>query len=62
MPRELRDHDVMALFTLICDRYTAVELVEILDLNVRDILDAFGPEVLDNLNEFDELKRDLGYE
>ena len=47
---------------LIADRYTAVEIVERLDLSTDDILDNFYEEVYNSLYKFDELCADIGLE
>ncbi len=54
LPEELR--------LLIVDRYTAVEVVERLELSIEDILDNFSEQVYNNLERFDELCADLGIE
>ena len=47
---------------LISDRYTAVEIVDRLDLSTDDILDNFYEEVYNKLEAFDELCADLDIE
>ena len=47
---------------LISDRYTAVEIVDRLDLSTDDILDNFYEEVYNKLYRFDELCADIGLE
>lgn len=41
-------------------KYTAYELVDLLDLSVCEVMDAFETEVEDNLNELLDESRGIG--
>lgn len=47
---------------LIVDRYTAVEVIDRLDLTCHEVLDFILDDVYDNIKDFWELHRDLGIE
>lgn len=46
------------LYLRLCDRYTAVELVDLLNLTVEDVWNAFDEQIMDN----GELLETLGYD
>jgi len=60
MPIEMRDYDTYYLIQLIRERYSPYEMFEILNLTTDDFIEAFRDQILDNLDEFEYLKQDLG--
>ena len=48
------------LRTLVEDRYTAAEVVEILGITTEELLDSFMNEVYTNSKDFEELRLELG--
>lgn len=43
----LDEHSIDQLRDMICDRFTAAELIEILDMPVCDVFDKFRDECMD---------------
>lgn len=49
------------ILQLIIDRYTAAEIVDIINLSAEELLDSIGDIVYNNLTSFDDLIEELGY-
>ena len=45
------------VYDALVDRYEAWELVELLDLDIRDVIDAFELDIIDNL---EDIREELG--
>tara|TARA_R110000751_G_scaffold294300_1_gene402206 strand:+ start:332 stop:559 length:228 start_codon:yes stop_codon:yes gene_type:complete len=48
------------ILQVIVDRYTAAEIVEVLELDSEDILDSFGDLMYNSIMAFELALRDLG--
>ena len=54
--------DTQEVLQLVADHYTAGEIVDLMNYTSEELLELIGPDVLDNLNVFELVMRDLDIE